>query len=326
MGRGNGPQQGGFPGVRQADDAHVGDQLQLQPDAALLPRDAHRALPAMGVADPAAAPFGHNELVAGPGQVGQELAHLGVEDQRAGRHGDDRVRPVGAALAFGRAVVAGAGCEVFAVREVEEGGHVGIGPQDHAAAVTAVAAVGPPVAHPEITVIALAPLAAGAGRAQEGRVVNKPRRPATARWWGHAGWTLTTRGFGNATTPSMRANRVSSRPRPTLGPGKNRVPRWRIKMVPANTVWPPYRLTPRYCGPESRPLRVDPIPFLDAMLERPPGVPVAALGRIRQPRKARGAWRPHSGTRATSNAARRREPCPARLAAAAPGRRPGFSS
>ena len=41
------------------------------------------------------------------------------------------------------------------------------------------------------------------------------------------------------TTPSTRANRVSSEPRPTLTPGSTEVPRWRIRMEPAHTVSPP---------------------------------------------------------------------------------------
>lgn len=41
------------------------------------------------------------------------------------------------------------------------------------------------------------------------------------------------------TTPSTRANRVSSEPRPTLVPGSTAVPRWRIRIEPAVTVSPP---------------------------------------------------------------------------------------
>src|SRR5262245_8546333 len=34
---------------------------------------------------------------------------------------------------------------------------------------------------------------------------------------------------------------------------------------PAVTTWPPYAFTPRYCGLESRPLRLEPPPFLCAI-------------------------------------------------------------
>src|SRR6185437_8300595 len=38
-------------------------------------------------------------------------------------------------------------------------------------------------------------------------------------------------------------------------------------MLPAVTSWPPYTLTPRYFGFESRPLRLEPTPFLCAMTQ-----------------------------------------------------------
>src|SRR6266571_8483364 len=69
----------------------------------------------------------------------------------------------------------------------------------------------------------------------------------------------------NSTAPAASANSVSSLPRPTLTPGWNLVPRWRIRISPAFTTWPPNRLTPRYCGLESRPLRELDAPFLCAM-------------------------------------------------------------
>src|SRR5438552_1824757 len=67
------------------------------------------------------------------------------------------------------------------------------------------------------------------------------------------------------TYPSDFANRVWSTPTPTLAPGLNRVPRWRTRMLPAVTNWPPKRLTPSICGLESRPFLELPTPFLWAM-------------------------------------------------------------
>lgn len=69
----------------------------------------------------------------------------------------------------------------------------------------------------------------------------------------------------NFTTPSIKAKRVSSDPWPTFKPGNTEVPRWRIKIEPAVTFSPPYRLTPSLFELESRPLRVEPVPFLWAM-------------------------------------------------------------
>src|SRR4029453_9309985 len=67
------------------------------------------------------------------------------------------------------------------------------------------------------------------------------------------------------TVPSTLANRVSSPPRPTPSPGWMRVPRWRTRIVPAVTSWPPWRLTPSRLAAESRPLRMEGAPFLCAI-------------------------------------------------------------
>jgi len=67
------------------------------------------------------------------------------------------------------------------------------------------------------------------------------------------------------TVPSLSAKRVSSLPLPTLIPGKNDVPLWRIKIDPAVTYSPPYALTPSLLEFESRPFLVEPVPFLCAI-------------------------------------------------------------
>src|ERR1043165_4936656 len=69
----------------------------------------------------------------------------------------------------------------------------------------------------------------------------------------------------NFTTPSILENSVQSRPMPTFSPAWNLVPTWRTRIEPAVTAWPANRLTPRIFGSESRPLRVEPCPFLCAM-------------------------------------------------------------
>src|SRR5713226_1411963 len=65
--------------------------------------------------------------------------------------------------------------------------------------------------------------------------------------------------------PGVRANSVSSPPRPTPRPGWMRVPRWRTRMEPPLTSWPPKTFTPSRCAWESRPLREAAAPFLCAM-------------------------------------------------------------
>src|SRR5215211_2377333 len=67
------------------------------------------------------------------------------------------------------------------------------------------------------------------------------------------------------TVPSTLANSVSSPPRPTPSPGWMRVLRWRTRIVPAVTSWPPWRLTPSRLAAESRPLRLEDAPFLCAI-------------------------------------------------------------
>src|SRR5207249_1077593 len=66
----------------------------------------------------------------------------------------------------------------------------------------------------------------------------------------------------NFTTPSTTVNSVSSDARRTFDPGWNLVPRCFTRMLPAVTNSPVNAFTPRYFGPESRPLREEPTPFL----------------------------------------------------------------
>src|SRR3989304_7886543 len=48
-----------------------------------------------------------------------------------------------------------------------------------------------------------------------------------------------------------------------------RVPRWRTRIVPERTCSPPNRLTPKRCDCLSRPLRLEPPPFLWAISDQP---------------------------------------------------------
>src|SRR5882762_8301623 len=69
----------------------------------------------------------------------------------------------------------------------------------------------------------------------------------------------------NFTTPVTSAKSVSSLPWPTFSPAWCFVPRWRTRIVPALTSWPPKRFTPSLCPCESRPFVEEPPPFLCAM-------------------------------------------------------------
>src|SRR6266511_1968603 len=80
--------------------------------------------------------------------------------------------------------------------------------------------------------------------------------------------TLTLRRSSRAgvyfTSPATSAKRVWSLPPPTFSPGRRRVPRWRTRTVPASTCEPANSFTPSRWPAESRPLRVEPAPFLCA--------------------------------------------------------------
>src|ERR687895_2321969 len=52
---------------------------------------------------------------------------------------------------------------------------------------------------------------------------------------------------------------------PTPSPGLKRVPRWRTMISPPLTTWPANTFTPRRWALESRPLRLEPRPFLCAI-------------------------------------------------------------
>src|SRR3954467_6193975 len=69
----------------------------------------------------------------------------------------------------------------------------------------------------------------------------------------------------SSTVPADLAKIVSSEPMPAPSPGRNFVPRWRTMISPPVTTWPAHTLTPRRLGLESRPLRLEPRPFLCAI-------------------------------------------------------------
>ena len=87
-------EEGGLAGVRQADEAGVGDQLQPQPDPALLARlagigVARRAVGRrleVRVAEAAVAALRQHHALADLGQVGEQRLLVLVEDLRADRH------------------------------------------------------------------------------------------------------------------------------------------------------------------------------------------------------------------------------------------------
>ena len=80
--------------------------------------------------------------------------------------------------------------------------------------------------------------------------------------WGRTKTRRPLRPSANSTRPLTVAKIVWSRPSPVPSPGRNRVPRWRTMIEPAGTTCPAKTFTPRNFGFESRPLRLEPPPFL----------------------------------------------------------------
>jgi len=160
-----------------------------------------------------------------------------------------------ALLAVGRALVR-------VVVEVEQGMGVAVDDQDHVAAVAAVAAVRAAERLELLAVDRRAAVTAGArGDVQHDAVdeaghegTGEAQPPTGAAPTGAdstgtvptgtacAGTMLTIRRLRrmeNCTAPASRANKVSSLPRPTAGPGWKWVPRCRTMISPALTTWPP---------------------------------------------------------------------------------------
>ena len=129
----------------------VGDDLQLQDDPAFLPRRAGLELargPVGGggerlVALAAAAALGDGHLLAGLGQVAEDVAAVAVADDRAGRHVDDEVLGVAPWQLAAARRRRRCGPPVLAVDQAREVVGPGDGADDDGAAVAAVAAVRP---------------------------------------------------------------------------------------------------------------------------------------------------------------------------------------
>ena len=80
--------------------------------------------------------------------------------------------------------------------------------------------------------------------------------------------------------PADLAKIVSSRPMPTPSPGLKRVPRWRTMISPPVTTSPAKTFTPRRLALESRPLRLEPRPFLCAISSQDPFLMPVTWSRV----------------------------------------------
>ncbi|OPZ01076.1 MAG: hypothetical protein BWZ09_02808 [Alphaproteobacteria bacterium ADurb.BinA305] len=175
--------------IGHAEQAHVGQYLQLETQRARLALGARGALArrAVGarlvarVAETMETALRHQQALAGPGQVADDLAGVLVEHRGAHR---DRQHQVVAALAGAvgaRARLAAVGAKVPRVAVVDHGVQRDVGLEENAAAVTAVAAVGAAEGHVLLAAKAHAAVAALARLHLDGRFVyefhkQKPRR------------------------------------------------------------------------------------------------------------------------------------------------------
>src|SRR5690606_34333306 len=162
--------EGGLAGIGEPEQAHVGQQLQLQSQGALLALGARRRLPRgavdraleVHVAQAALPAARHQQAVAVADQVADHFVGVHVDDLRAHRHQDDHVLAALAVALLAHAVLAALGPEQLPVAEVHQGVEVAGGLEPDVAALAAVAAVRPaqrdellaPEAHAAVAAVA----------------------------------------------------------------------------------------------------------------------------------------------------------------------------
>ena len=145
---GNG-KKGRLPYIGKAHKTHVRQQLQLQHHVPLLPLESGAGepghLPGGGgivrIAPAAPSAPGENEVLAG-GHVHDDLAGGGVPHHGAPGHLHNEGFAALAAHFSAQPVLTRLGGVFALVAEVQQGGQIVVDPEDHTAAVTAVAAVG----------------------------------------------------------------------------------------------------------------------------------------------------------------------------------------
>ena len=152
---GDGADEGRFPGVREPEETRVRQHAQLESKVALGSRRAGLGAPGglvgrgreVHVAAPAAPAARHHQLLARSAEVAEELAAIGVVDERTGRHTEDQVGAALPVLLFAAPVLAAPRAQRLGVGEVEQGREPGVDGQDDGAAVAAVAAAGAAARH-----------------------------------------------------------------------------------------------------------------------------------------------------------------------------------
>ena len=149
-GRRRSAQERAFAGVGHADQADIGDEFQFQSQSALLAFGAGFGIARglvggafeMPVAAPAFAAAGDHDGFSRHVEIGQKDFMLFIENQRTGRDGDDEILAAEAGHFLTHAGFAAFGAPMVPAGEIEKGVFIGIGDEDDAAAVAAVASFG----------------------------------------------------------------------------------------------------------------------------------------------------------------------------------------
>ena len=163
--------EGGLARVGHAQQAHVGQHLQLQLQPTLLARPARRGLARcpvgaaleMQVAQAAIAALGQHHPLAVGGQVKEQLARVLVMDLRAHRHAQHDVVTALAVLVRAPAVLAAACLVLAGIAEIDQRVDVAIGLGQDGTAPAAIAAIGPTIRDELLAAKRGRPVAAGPG-------------------------------------------------------------------------------------------------------------------------------------------------------------------
>ena len=150
-GAGHGSEEGGLAGIRQADEAGIRDQLQVQPNGFFFALEAgigpvRRLIdrrPEVGIAEAAIAAFCEAEALAFLGQVADEAFLILLEDLRADANLERHVVAIGAGTVLAHAVHADLGLEVLLVTKIDQRVEAIDGLNPDIAAAPAVTSVGP---------------------------------------------------------------------------------------------------------------------------------------------------------------------------------------
>ena len=181
LGGGYRPDKGGFAGIGQPQQTHIRQHFKLQAQVAGLPLATRRGLArgavdarfVAGVAEPAEAALGHQQTLPLDGQVAQDLLGILVDHRGTDRHLENQV---GATLA--RAVATPARLAILRaktplVAKIHQGIDTVIRLQEHAAAVAAIAAIGPPHGNVLFPAEAKTTITTLAGVDGDGGLINK---------------------------------------------------------------------------------------------------------------------------------------------------------